>query len=102
MSKFKEYAYRRLIEDYQLDINTLRSMILKALGANSSNKEAYNAPLSQFAEPSEMIARLNSLKGLEQLISSNPAAIAALEKAQQTNLTVGELAGILLASQPQG
>jgi hypothetical protein len=99
---FREYAKHRLAEDLGLSIDSLRGMILKALGGNADNKDAYNSPLTQFAEPTELVQRLYSLKGLEQLISANPAALQALEKAQQTNLTVGELAGILLSSQPQG
>jgi hypothetical protein len=94
MLQFREYAQIR--ENLGLDINSLRAMILKALGGNPENKEAYNTPLVQFAEPGQLIQRLNSLKGLEQLITQSPSALAALEKAQQTNLTVGQLAMVLI------
>jgi hypothetical protein len=97
--KFREFARRRLMEDMQLDINSLRSMILKALGANPENQDAWNSPLVQFAEPQEIIRRLNSLKGLEQLIATNSAAQMAIQKAPQTQLTVGDLSQILLAQQ---
>lgn len=96
--KFREYVQRRLVEDAGLTIDSLRAMIVKALGGNPDNKEAYNSPLVQFAEPGELLDKLNSLNGLEQLINNNSAALEALQKAQQTNLTVGELAGILLSS----
>ena len=94
MLRFREYA-QRMDENLGFDINGLRAMILKALGGNPENKEAYNTPLVQFAEPNQLTQRLNSLKGLEQLIAQTPSATAALEKAQQTNLTVGQLAMIL-------
>lgn len=99
MIKFVEYINKRLVEDLGLTIDGLCVMILKALGGNSENKEAYKSPLTQFAEPTELLQKLYSLKGLEQLISNNPAALQAIEKSQQTNLTVGELAGVLLNSQ---
>lgn len=94
--KFREYVSRRLVED--LDINSLRSMILRAIGGNSDNPEAYNTPLNQFVPPEELEDRLNSLKPLEQLVSSNPAAIQAIQKIgeQGNDLTVGELAALLL------
>lgn len=95
MLRFREYVQQT---DLGLDINGLRAMILKALGGNPENKEAYNTPLVQFAEPGQLIQRLNSLKGLEQIIAQNPSATAALEKAQQTNLTVGQLAMVLIQS----
>jgi len=101
MIKFSEYAKRRLLENLGLDINSLRAMIVKALGGNPDNKDAYNSPLTQFAAPGELRDKLNSLKGLEQLINNSPAAVQALEKAQATNLTVGELAGILLSTVEQ-
>lgn len=95
MPTFREYAQKRLAENMGLDINGLRAMILKALGGNPNNKEAYNTPLVQFAEPGQLIQRLNSLKGLEQILAQTPSATVALEKAQQTNLTIGQLAMIL-------
>jgi hypothetical protein len=100
MIRFREYAQKRLNEENMgLDINSLRGMILKSLGGNPENKEAYNTPLVQFSEPAELISRLNSLKGLEQMLAQRPAAMAALEKAQQTNLTVGQLAMLLIQGQ---
>ncbi len=97
--RFHEYFNRRLVEELGLSIDNLRGMILKALGGNPDNKDAYNSPIIQFADPQALMDKLYSLKGLEQLINNNPAAIKALEKAQQTNLTVGELAGILIGNQ---
>jgi hypothetical protein len=101
MQRFHQYVERRLREDAGLDINSLRAMILDALHANAESQDAYNSPLVQFAQPGELMDRLNSLKGLQQLIQSNDAAQKAIMNAQQTNLTVGELAGILSASQPE-
>lgn len=99
MSTFREYAQKRFNEDLGLDINDLRGMILKALGGNPDNKEAYNTSIVQFAEPGQLMQKLNSLKGLGQLIQQSPAAIEGLEKAQQTNLTVGQLAMLLIQGQ---
>lgn len=101
MEKFSDYARRRFMEDVGLSIDELRSMIVKALGGNPESKDAYNSPLVQFAEPGALMDKLNTLQGLASLIQNNAAAQEALQKAQQTNLTVGELVGILLTTQQQ-
>lgn len=97
---FREYVRRRLLEDTgMMTIDGLRSMILQSLQANPDSKEAYNSPLIQWDKPINLLRRFNSMPGLTKLIQSNPAAMEAIQSADRTKLTVGELAGILLNSQ---
>ena len=82
-----------------VDLNDIRAMILRAIGGNPDSKEAFDAPLTQFVEPGELTNKLNSLKGLADLLQNNPAAIDALQNAQANSLTVGQLAAILATPQ---
>lgn len=100
---FREYAQRRLIEDMGLAQPDVSRMILRSLGADPSNMDsANNTPLSTWDNPDGLISRFNSLNSLSRLISGSPAAMQAIQNSNQTKLTVGQLAGILVhASQEQ-
>jgi hypothetical protein len=89
--KFRDFV--RLKEG--VDLSDIRDMILRAIGGNPESHEAFNAPLTQFVEPGDLVNRLNSLKGLADLIKDNASAIDAIQNAQTNNLTVGQLAVIL-------
>lgn len=94
---FKEYIH--FCEEFNL--GDVRVMLLRALGANPDDKAAHNAPLVQFADPEELKNKILKFPGLQDIISRSPSALKALQNAQQTNLTVGQLAGIIAQQEPE-
>ena len=92
---FKEYVMRRLIEDFGLTIDEIKSMILQALGADTDPKDAGDAPLVQYASPNVLVQRFNSVNSLSQLLQASPAALEAIQAAKNSKLTVGQPAGML-------
>jgi len=85
--------FRQFLEEFNLV--DVRVMILRSLGANPDDKAAHNAPLIQFADPEELKNKILNFPGLKDIISQSPSALKAVQSAQQNNLTVGQLAGLL-------